>query len=339
LFTRSVGQAFEEAYRIGQVGLLLLKKFNARPWLARTSNIYYDLVHGWVRPLEECRVPLLDAYNIGLQSGDTEFAVLCATENWFMRFDTTPLPELEHEIEILTERMELYGLKTLILVTTPARKLMQHLMGIYDGDKIEFSGNVMVNVDNDNGNELESTRLMFVWNYVHRAFINFLFGNYPEASKQARVGAELAVTFYGPYRGSFIALICGLAFVAHARQIKRRRICSARKYSKLLLRWATQGEPRNFIGNHYLLEAEIAALAGQKARSYNYYIVAIAACREGKFLLQTAIATERVAKSLWEWGDRERATPFFKDAVVLYKEWGASTKVLHLESEILQLGL
>jgi hypothetical protein len=56
-------------------------------------------------------------------------------------------------------------------------------------------------------------------------------------------------------------------------------------------------------------------------------------------LLHTAIATERVAKSLLEWGETERAIPFFRDAVALYQEWGALSKVRHLEAEIVQLGL
>lgn len=278
---------------------------------------------------------MLDGYQSGLQSGDTEFGILCATEDFFMGFEMRPLPELEHEIDILTERMLLYGLDTVVAITKPVRKLNKILIRWDDvnvGELVDEYLSFCVQ-------EISSNRLLHLWSFVHLSFIHFLFGSYAEASKYVKDCTALAVPFFGPSRGSLVALICGLADVAQARQAKRRRACYAKKYSKLLLRWANVGEPRNFIGKHYLLEAELAALAGNKARSYNFYIVAISACREGHFLLHTAIATERVAKSLLEWNETERAIPFFRDAVSLYQEWGAYGKVRHLESEIIRLGL
>jgi predicted ATPase len=328
-------QAFKESYHLGRLGFLLLQKFNAKPWLARVSNIYYGILHGWVRPFSECQVSLLEGYQSGLQSGDTEFGVLCATEDFFIGFDMRPLPELEHEIDILTERMILYGLETIVAITKPIRKLNYLLIRCDDRNIEELADEYRSFC----AKEIGSNRLLYLWSFVHLSFLHFLFGSYAEASKYVRDCTELASPFFGPFRGSFVALVWGLADVAHARQTKRRRAYYARKYSKLLLRWATVGEPVNFIGKHYLLEAELAALAGDKARSYNYYIVAISACREGHFLLHTAIATERVAKSLLEWNETERAISFFRDAVALYQEWGAYSKVRHLESEIMQRGL
>jgi hypothetical protein len=328
-------QAFKESYHLGQIGFLLLHKFNATPWLARVSNIYYDIVHGWVRPFRECHLPLLEGYQSGLQSGDTEFGILCAAEDFFIRFDMSPLTELEREIGILTERMILYGLETIVKMTMPLRKLNELLIGCVDGSIYNVADEYRYffeKVDSSN-------RLLYLWNHVHLSFLNFLFGNFAEASNYARECAELAGPFCGPCSGSLVALICGLADVGYVRQAKRRRAYYAKKYSKLLRRWATLGEPVNFIGKHYLLEAELSALAGDKARSYNYYIIAISACREGQFLLHTAIATERAAKSLMEWGEEERAINYFRDAVALYQEWGAFSKVRHLEAEIVQLGI
>jgi histidine kinase len=273
LVLRRAMQAFEESYHLGRLGFLLLKKFNATPWLARVANIYYDIVHGWVRPFSECHLPLLEGYRSGLQSGDTEFGILCATADFFMRFDMSPLPEQEHEIDVLTERMILYGLETIATMTKPIRKLNEILIGCVNKNIDEFADEYRLFCVKDFG----SNRLLYLWSIFHVSFLHLLFSSYAEASKYARQCTELAVQFYGPCRGSFVALFCGLADVAYARQAKRRRAYYAKKYSKLLLRWATVGEPRNFIGKHYLLEAELAALAGNKARSYNYYIVAISA--------------------------------------------------------------
>jgi hypothetical protein len=330
-----VGHAFKEANRLGTLGFSLLQKFNAKPWLARISDVYYDLVFGWVRPFTDCRLPLMDAYNVGLQSGDTEFAISCAISAWFTKFDMCPIPEQQHEIEILLERISLYGLKIFEMLCKPLCHILQELSGHYEGDVDELKRKII----DDSMYIAQANHVLMTWKYVHQAFKFYLFGLYDEALGKARASDSIAVAFYGPYRGSFVALICGLVDVAYARQMKHRKASYAKKYSKLLHRWATVGEPRNFIGKHYLLEAEIAAMVGKKSLSYKLYISAIGALREGKFLLHTAIATERLAKSLFEWGDDDLARPYFRDAVALYTEWGATKKVQHLELEILQLGI
>lgn len=193
-------------------------------------------------------------------------------------------------------------------------------------------------VDDEGVYVVEANHLLVKWKYAHRAFKFYLFGFYDEAATNARACDSLVVAFYGPCRGAFLAILCGLVDVANARAKKYKRAFYAKKFSKLLLRWATNGEPRNFIGKHFLLEAELAALAGKKALSYRHYISAIGACREGKFLLFTAIACERAARSLLEWGQNDLAGQYFREAIALHSEWGATMKVQHLQLEILELG-
>jgi tetratricopeptide (TPR) repeat protein len=330
-----VGQAFNEANRLGTLGFSLLQQLNATPWLARLSEVYYDSVFCWVRPFSASCLPLLEAYNVGLQSGDTEFALSCAMSAWFMKLEMEPLSESEHEIERLLERINLYGLKIFEHITLSSRHMIKDLLGCYDGDINELKRKIM----DDNVYVFETNHLLLTWKYVHRALKLYLFGLYDEALSNARAGDSIAVAIYGPCRGSVVALICGLVDVAYARQMKHKRAPYAKKYSKLMHRWATVGEPRNFIGRHYLLEAEIAAMVGKKSKAYKLYVSAIGALREGKFLLHTAIATERIAKSLYEWGEYDLARPYFIDAVALYAKWGATKKMQHLELEIQQLGI
>ena len=330
-----MGQAFHEANRLGMLGFSLLRKFNARPWLARISDVYFDLVFGWVRPYGDCRVPLMDAYNAGLQSGDTEFALSCALSPIFMEFGICPLPQQEHELGILRERVDLYGLKNLASLIIPISQLIKDLSRHYGGDINEVKRMI---VDDEQIYLVETNHLLVRWRYAHRAFKFYLFGFYEDAMTNARRCDSLAVAFYGPCRGATVAVICGLVDVANARAKNCKQAWHAKKHSKLLLRWATDGEPRNFIGKHFLLEAELAALAGKKAISYRHYISAIGACREGKFLAFTAIASERAARSLLEWGQNDLAGQYFREAIVLYSEWGATMKVQHLQLEILELG-
>jgi hypothetical protein len=303
---------------------MLQQKFNATHWIARISDVYYESVHCWIRPFDECHIPLHEAYHSGLQSGDTEFALYCTSAVAFMRFGVQSLPELEHDILLLLDRSALYGLAALTEFVNPYQQVVRTLMG----PLCEINEQRCLIIDTDG---IPVSGLLYIWTHAYRVFLFFLFGKYAEAMQQAKVGRKLAVPFFGPCRGSFAALIVG--------QRKRKRARNAKKYSKLLLRWSKRGEPRNFIGAHYLLEAELAALAGNKASSYILYVSAIATCREGKFLLQTAIATERAAKSLLEWDERELSESYLKDAIALYTDWGAMAKVQQLELEMHKLAV
>jgi hypothetical protein len=330
-----VRQAFHEANRIGTLGFLILQKFNAKPWLARMSDAYFDLVFGWVRPFVDCRVSLMDAYNVGMQSGDTEFALSCALSVLFMEFGILHLPEQEHDVGILQERIDLYGLKNLASLLRPINHLTSFLTSHYGGDINELKRIIM---NDESMYNVEENHLLIRWKYVHRAFKYYLFGLYDEAKANAKACDTLANAFYGPCRGAFNAVLCGLIDVAYARSKNHKQAYYAKKHSKRLLRWATDGEPRNFIGKHFLLEAELAALAGKQALSYRHYVSAIGACKVGKFLLFSAIASERAARSLMEWGQTDLAGQYFREAIALYSEWGVTIKVQHLQLEIIELG-
>jgi hypothetical protein len=315
----------------------LLQKFESKSLVARLSSIYYDRVFSWIRPYAECRKPLKDAYNVGLQYGDTELAVCCAIYPVLLEFEVSPIDAAEDEFEVLLDRIRLYGLRNFEKLSKPIRRLMTDLSGSYDGDMNALKMRIL---DDESAYDIEAacTRIL-QWKYVHRAFQFFLFGLYDEAMKQTREADPLVATaFYGPHRGSVAALIFGLTDVANARQKRRRSAPLTKKYSRLLLRWATAGEPRNFLGKHYFLEAELAALAGKRDLAYNLYISAIGTCREGNLLICTAMACERTAQSLSEWGQNELAGNFFHEAIALYTEWGATKKAQHLTLETVHLG-
>lgn len=270
-----------------------------------------------------------------MESGDIEFALACAVISWGSRLEIDKLPELTQEMDWLTERMELCNQRTGILLTKPQRQLMQNLMGLGDGDPVDLKGAIL---DDAGMLEIKAIPQLYLGTHIHHLMLNFLFGRYSEAAKYAKAGRELATPAFGPVYGGYIVFVCGLAAVADARRKKRRRSPYTKKCSKILRRAAAKGEPLNFLGKHYLLEAELAALSGNAADALTLYASAISTSREGKFMMQTAMANERTARFLLEQGDHERSRTFFREALVGYGDWGASAKVDHLENEIRELG-
>jgi predicted ATPase len=328
---RSVGKDFTEGERIGQLSFSLYEKFDTKAWLARLSVFYFDFVHGWMRPLDSGTERLKEACQAGLESGDIEFALACELVYLYNHFESENLTRLVRQWELIEKLTALYGQGSALLMTVAVRQLMQNLM-----DKSTQYPHLL------NGSFLNETRaqlvnsnpLLFAWTQIQMALLNILFGRYSEASLHAKNGRPLATNTYGPQCGGFNVFLCGFADVACARQQHSGRAKYAKRCSRQLLDSANRGETLYFIGKHYLLEAELAALAGKTASARTLYIVAISTSQKAGLKMQTALANERAARFVLNQGDRERSLHFFREALAWYRAWGATVKAEHLEREM-----
>jgi hypothetical protein len=322
----------KEGYRISQLGFSLYELFVSKAWLARLSAIYFHLVYGWVTPVAECQLPLEYACRVGLDSGDTEFAGACAVVSFFNRFEASRLQDLAAELDTMVEAMSLYRQQNGILVTASARQLINNLMEAREGDPCILKGKFYDSAMS----EVNSVRL---WARLHESHLKVIFCRYSEIVLLPKEARQLIALSFGPCSRSFAIFVCGLLDVVSACQRRRRRAPFAKKCSRMLRRYATWGEPLDFIGKHYFLEAELAALSSNASDALALYATAISTAKSGNKFLQTALAHERAARFLMRQEDRRRAEGFFREAVAWYKDGGATAKVRHLEKEMSELGM
>jgi len=103
----------------------------------------------------------------------------------------------------------------------------------------------------------------------------------------------------------------------------RMAIKKLKKYSEI--------SPDNCVNKYFLVEAELAALNGEKYESivekYNRSIDTAAG--EG-FVHEQALACERVSYFMRSRGNDHEATKYFEKAIVLYRDWGANGKISHM---------
>ena len=69
----------DAGYRSGNLALKLLNKFNATSLKCRVNELFYGFVIHWKEPAKKALVPLLSASQIGLETGDIEYAGYCVT--------------------------------------------------------------------------------------------------------------------------------------------------------------------------------------------------------------------------------------------------------------------
>ena len=87
----------------------MYEKSATKSWFCRVSAIFYGCVHGWKKPVSETIAPLRHAYDVGIECGDIEFAMVSAQMILLNQFDHASVTALDREMESFMDRMKFYG--------------------------------------------------------------------------------------------------------------------------------------------------------------------------------------------------------------------------------------
>lgn len=285
------------------------------------------------------------------RSGDIEFAMLNASIYCWNSREILSMPSLEREISELATRMELLGQAALLEIMRPLWQ-MTHceyyswslvcltylgFMGLTEDPKI-LSGQIM---DQDGVfSAINTNPSMMLWTRFHCMVLAYYFSDYDLAETYLNGTEAIFDHFYGAMDASVALFYYCLTLIAqarvkgcHSRGGRRRAKVVAKMVRDRWTQWASNA-PVNFLSKLYLLEGELAAFYGDYPSAANKYRSSILHSREGGFLMQEALANERLAKFYIETGSTKLAKPFIRDAFILYQKWGGSSKIQHLRTEI-----
>lgn len=331
----SIGRDVQTGFRMGRLGLLMCKSFNAKSWFARLATLYYATLHCFKYPVRDNLVPLLNAYEIGLQTGDTETALISYNVYWLCNFELLPLDKIANGFNVVNRRMAIYGHKLGMYLVNPAMQLIQNLRGLSMGNPTLLSGDYLH--EEEIAMLEKKSEYIFSLTHFHRMMLCYLFGEIDKAQKHSLMCRKLIKTPFSIMSISILMLFDALTDIACAKCTKQRRAPYAKKISLRLKAWA-ESSPYNFLAKYLLLEAELNSIAGNKAGAFAKYISAIGMAKEGGSMLLAGLANELAAKHLYRQGDlHDTSLQYFQDSVCIYKDWGATAKVLHLENEMRDL--
>jgi tetratricopeptide (TPR) repeat protein len=112
----------------------------------------------------------------------------------------------------------------------------------------------------------------------------------------------------------------------------------ARSYKSSLkkLRFHARHAPANVLNKIRLIEAEKAALRNDRLGAMSKYKQSIDLAKEQGLINEQALACERYAVTLLEFGEADRALEFFEEARILYQHWGSPVKVIQLANFVLK---
>jgi hypothetical protein len=134
-------------------------------------------------------------------------------------------------------------------------------------------------------------------------------------------------------------LLKGVSCFAAAQETRKKKYAKmGQRFRMKYKKWLSMGNP-NLLHYDALLDAEFMAFKGNKKNAaIKYYETAIMLAVRGGYQQDAALATERCgAFYLTVMGDRENATYQIGQSMTYWREWGAISKVHHLQEKYADL--
>ncbi|HSH05793.1 MAG TPA: ATP-binding sensor histidine kinase [Anaerolineae bacterium] len=319
-------------YKFGQLALHLNNQdySNNR---ARPIEIVYAFITHWREPLRATLGPLLEGYQIALDTGDREYAAFCAFVYTYHLFAAGErLPKVDRAMADYTQAIQQLNHETIYHLITLYHQVVHNLAhpkekptalnGPHYDEATMFPRHMAAN---DIG-----TLCHF---YFNKMYLAYLFHNFEAASDAAeQTAANLsAVTASVPvpifyFYDSLIRLARWDQFTPEEQQTEKEQITA--NQAKLAA-WA-QHAPANQAHRHTLVQAEIARVNNDIPAAIATYDQAIDLAQNNLYNGEIALAYELTARFYQQLKQTRTASFYFQAASQAYQRWGALNKVVHL---------
>ncbi|MBD2385455.1 trifunctional serine/threonine-protein kinase/ATP-binding protein/sensor histidine kinase [Cylindrospermum sp. FACHB-282] len=328
----------ETGYRFGKLGLDLLEKLNASSQRCKVNFLFNSMIRHFKKPVKQTIAPLIEAMQIGLETGDIEFvgnANAFLVINLFLSGQNLELCEQKclNSIEIARS----LKIETLPLVFSIFRQTLLNIQGL-SLEKCTLVGEAFNEVEMMPALENNPSYLAIF--HFQKAMLNYLFQNNIVAIKNAELTKQYQAVqpgFIFYCINNFYHSLALLSEFNHALPPEKKQylkqVAANQKNMKL---WAHHAY-YNFQHKYDLVEAEKARVLGRKSQAIELYEQAIKGAKENEYIQEEALANELTAKFYLADGKEKLAQLYLTDAYYGYINWGAKAKVDDLEQRYPQL--
>ncbi|MEH2412364.1 trifunctional serine/threonine-protein kinase/ATP-binding protein/sensor histidine kinase [Nostoc sp.] len=330
----------QAGYEFGQLALQVIEKFHSKEFKARTVFIVQTFINHWHEPLQDTIAPLTEAYQVGLETGDIEYAAWASyVRSFHGYFIGQELAELEKQMGDYAEVYSNFRQEKPLMYTNSFRQAILNLLGestnpsylsgaVYDAQTIRPL------------QEQAGDRTGLCFSYANELILCYLFKNYTGASE----AAINAITYLDGVTSAavvpivyFYQALTQLILYPTATAIKQKQILKkVTSHQKKLKKWAHHA-PMNHQHKFYLVEAEWHRILLQKNKAMELYDRAISLAKENEYIQEEALSNELAAKFYLDWGKEKIAQVYMQEAYYCYARWGAKAKTEDLEKRYPQL--
>lgn len=326
------------SYRMGQLSRQLLQHYResgqAEGLRARTQHVLYAFVDHWHEPLTTSCPKLLENYQLGLDTGDLEYAVLSAHVYCLNSFLTgQELQGLSQEMSTYSEVMRQLKRATTLNFQTVWHQTVLNLLG-ESPDPTQLQGAVYDEIEKlpVHHERKDATALLIV--YWHKAMLCYWFGKGEEALRHIKQSADYLQGVPGlpivPVWHFYDALIHLDQFETVSAAEQADILIRVEQIQQKLQTWSDLA-PHNHEHRIALIQAETSRIRGEVSAAMDYYDTAIDLAQTLGYIHERALANERAARFYRGRGSLRIAQLYLKEAKSAYTRWGAIAKLHDLE--------
>jgi len=323
----------EAGLAAGELGLTLYERWDAKELGAYIFQVWGALTLHYIKHIDESKVFILKAFNIGLETGAYQWSGYAAVNClWLSFFGNESLQRTAAVVEEFIPVLEKIDRNMLAF-------FMLNKSAIYQLTCVpESAENSPTFIDEESLLEFAEASADLTTSfmvYLYRLTVANWFCEVDRALEYANIGAKflpgVAGTFLSPvfcfHRAIALAATCTNASEGENRQIYLEQL----NISLEELREFAKNCPANYQHKYLAIRAEMARLSGQKYEAAECYDSAIALAIENRFIQDAALVNELAARFYLSQNRLIFVKNYLNDARVCYIQWGATAKVRQLE--------
>ena len=322
-------QDFEFGYELGRLSIQLMEALDLKEINCKVSNGFNGGIRSYREPLSASLEPLLEAHQMGIETGDffnagrsaltrCQIAFMCGKElNW-----------LKGELSTLKLALK----KTDYIIGSPQVEMLTKAVTILMEEPASLSSGIMDQFHRVTGAEFVYHE-QSSFNY-QKLVLQTLFGEYEAARETVFEMINLMKTYKNFLNDPLANCYQSLALLALCNQGsegEKEEILTRVNDNQETLEKLTRCAPPNYLHKYHLVEAErLRVLEGESDAILSHYDQAIALSGESEFIHEEALANELAARYLLNQGQNDAARAYLRSAMEKYEAWGAKRKVAHL---------
>lgn len=330
----------EQGWAFGNLGLEMLKKFNAREMIAKTFYVYGAGIHHWKNHIRGDIKYLLEAVKRGMETGDLKFASY-SIDNYILKlvYSGESLPEVKKECEHYLPMVREFRQLGAVQGSNLWYKMVLFLLGETD-DRCLLTGEISDDISFvSEWMAAKDTVRLGVYTMV-RLILVYLFGDFSSAVEIARQGEKYVKSIVGDIHIKEFYFYYSLVIMAHYYSVDREKQAEylklLRLHEKKMKKWAAYA-PENFLHKYLLIKAGRYWLIGRIGEAIGIFNQVIVLARKNGFIHEEAASYECAARLSTALQLDEIASFYNGKAHYLYGLWGAKAKVKDLEEKFPEL--
>ena len=326
-----VHNRYDMTHAFGDVATKIMQQKFASDVSAQ--SVYYLMigssVRAWSQHLKIASQDYQQAYHVGLESGNLQYAAYAFGHNMYCRFYqgiplSTLADEIGHSLAFSRSRSNQWAIDLLEGGLLIIAQLQQPLNNKVADVKHYLTG----------CKQHENPQVMCIY-HILSSFVYYLQEHYTEALKALELAESnlITVAAQGLYPMAAYNFTHSLVLTALYPQADNQpTLWQQLEHNQTQMAIWAKACPANFNHQYTLIQAEMARLSKQGTEYiFSLYDEAIEQAKQQGFTQHVALANELAGKYWLSYGKENFATLYFKEANYHYTLWGAMAKVKGLD--------